>query len=169
MSEWIQDFFYRIRPTDTLAEIAERLAFQLNADVPKDWRDTEISGFHLAGLRADDCAEFWFIRNVDDAGNLTRADFEFREDFQCRDAPGLPFGAAQIYRNGDIRAHVVAWAQIDQSLGLLLGTQSFRALQSIEDYVEWVQFKMELVADFYERFSTESIIGRPIDAFAIQK
>ena len=169
MSERIQDFFYQIQTADTLANIAERLTLQLNTDVPKDCRDSEVSGLHLAGLRTDDQAEFWFIRNIDDMGNLTRTDYQFREDFQSRDASGLPSGAAQIYRNGDIRAHVVAWGQIDQSLGLLLGTHSFRALQSTDDYVEWVQFKMELVAGFHERFATESVIGQPIDAFAIHK
>jgi len=34
------------------------------------------------------------------------------------------------------------------------------------DYVDWVQFKLEMVADFYERYCSESIIGRPIDSFA---
>jgi hypothetical protein len=79
----------------------------------------------------------------------------------------LPQGATQIYRNGDIRAHVAAWTQIDASLGALLGTPSFRTLNSVEDYVKWVKFKMESIASFYEHFATESIIGPPIDAFAI--
>jgi len=167
MSEWIQDFFFQLDPNDNLASIAGRLASALNAAVPKDWRDQEVSGFHLAGLDAYGKAEFWFIRNINDAGNLTGSDFQAREDFQSRDAPTLPPRAVQIYRNGDIRAHVATWGKIDDSFGSLLGTASFRSLTTVDDYTDWVRFKLELIAQFYERYSTESIIGAPIDAFAI--
>ena len=34
--------------------------------------------------------------------------------------------------------------------------------------VRWVQFKMETVAHFYQRFCTTSIIGKPVDAFVIK-
>jgi len=167
MSEWIRDFFYHLQANDSLRAIAEQLVAHLNTDVPKAWRDKEASGFHLAGLDASGRAEFWYIRNIDDTGILTQTDYQLREDFKSRDALVLPAGAAQIYRNGDIRAHVAAWGKIDESFGALLGTPSFRALSDINDYVDWVKFKLEVVASFYERFATESIIGHPVDAFAI--
>ena len=33
------------------------------------------------------------------------------------------------------------------------------------DYVEWVKFKIELIAEFYDRFCRSSIIGKPVDGF----
>jgi hypothetical protein len=167
MSEWLQDLFYEVRPGTSPADVAALLCERVNLAVPREWRDSEPSGFHVAGLGSDGRAEFWFVRNLNDDGSLTHRAYEVREDFKSRDEPVLPANAVQIYRNGDVRAHVVAWEQIDRSLGSLLGQQSFRALTGTADYVDWVKFKMELVAQFYERFAVESIIGAPIDAFAI--
>jgi hypothetical protein len=33
--------------------------------------------------------------------------------------------------------------------------------------MRWVQFKMETIAHFYQRFCASSIIGKPVDAFVI--
>lgn len=167
MSEWVQDFFYSIDPSDDLAAIADRLATALNATVPRFYAESEVAGFHLAGLRPDGSAEFWFIRNIDDAGRLRLRRFEAREDLQGRDRPASPTGVSVIYRNGDTRAHVAAWRALDQSLGALLGTTDFRPVITTRDYEDWVTFKMETLAAFYEVFATESIIGRPVDCFVI--
>jgi len=61
----------------------------------------------------------------------------------------------------------VTWQAIDESLGALLERPDFKPLTTPEDYVAWVKFKMELVAYFYKHYCKSSIIGRPIDAFAI--
>ncbi len=169
MAEWLQDLFYEVPADSSTAEVARIVCERLNVVVPQPWRDAEHSGFHVAGVGSDGRAEFWFVRNFNDDGSLMHGPFQRREDFQSRDAPRLPQHAAQIYRNGDIRAHVAAWESIDKSFGALLGQESFRALRNTDDYVDWVKYKMELVAHFYERFATESIIGVPIDAFAISK
>lgn len=169
MAEWLQDLFYEVPNNSSTAEVARIVCDRLNVVVPQPWREAEHSGFHIAGVNGHGHAEFWFVRNFNDDGSLMRGPYQRREDFQSRDAPRLPQHAAQIYRNGDIRAHVAAWESIDKSFGALLGQESFRALRTTDDYVEWVKYKMELVASFYERFATESIIGAPIDAFAISR
>jgi hypothetical protein len=166
MSDWIQDFLYTIRPQDQLSTIAACLADGLNRVVPVDWQSTEASGFHLAGFSPVGRPEFWFVRNVDDAGEPTLGRYEPREDFQRRDRSHLPAGAVQIYRNGDIRAHVTAWEKIDEAYGSLLRTPDFMPIATPLDYRNWVLFKMSSIADFYERYCARSIIGRPIDAFA---
>lgn len=167
MSEWLQDFFYSVCLGQSAGSIALQLNEALNVAVPATVRNAEHSGFHLAGLANDNRAEFWFIRNFDDNGQLFRGPYEAREDFRSRDSLSLPINATAIYRNGDVRAHVAAWTEIDRSLGHLLGQDSFRHLTSTDDYVEWVKFKMETIARFYERWATESIIGLPIDSFAV--
>ena len=167
MSEWIQDFFYRISSDHSLEQIAVDLTEQLNTAIPFDLQKKEVSGFHLAGLACDSRAELWYVRNVDDQGRITSRGYQTREEFASRDGQTLTIGGTQIYRNGDVRAHVAAWASIDESFGKLLGTPDFRSLTTLNDYEEWVQFKMESIAAFYKRFASEPIIGGQIDTFAI--
>jgi hypothetical protein len=167
MAEWLQDFLMNNSVRVNLQQFAEELLDSLNRAVPRQWQQSYISGFHIAGFNAHGSPEFWYVRNVDDDRQTIMGEYQIREDFQRRDAPSLPPGAFQVYRNGDLRAHVVAWENIDNSLGSLLNNLDFRQLTTPEDYVAWVRFKMEMIARFYEEFCTRSIIGGPVDAFTI--
>lgn len=167
MSDWLRDFFYQISELDSLALIAEKLANELKKSVPDEVRKTEPSGFHLSGFTQDGETEFWLARNFEDDGRLSGGQYFVREDYRARDQPHLLNGETAFYRSGDVRAHVAAWGKIDESLGTLLGTPSFRKMQTVEDYVNWVKFKMEVIAQFYEQFCNDSIIGTPVDCFAI--
>jgi hypothetical protein len=169
MSEWIQRFIADTSHCEDLAQFATELADSLNSTVPPELRKSEISGFHIAGFNAQGRVEFWYVRNVADDRRTIFGQFEPREDFQHHDAPMLRPGRFQVYRNGDLRAHVVAWERLDKSLGQLLGLPDFRKMATPDDYVEWVRFKMDVIAQFYEEFCTGSIIGRPVDAFAITR
>ena len=169
MSDWIQDFLNSVGPQERLAAVANRLANELNGIVPIAWHANERSGFHLAGFNEAGHPEFWFVRNVDDNGEPTLGRYEPREDFQRRDLAQLPPGSFQVYRNGDIRAHVTAWEKIDEAFGSLLGTPDFKEIATLLDYRDWVLFKMTSIADFYEQYCVPSIIGKPIDAFAFSR
>ena len=46
--------------------------------------------------------------------------------------------------------------------------QDFKQLKTPEEYVRWVKFKMEIIAQFYEEFCARSIIGLPIDVIDIK-
>jgi hypothetical protein len=72
-----------------------------------------------------------------------------------------------VYRNGDNRAHVCAWEAVDEAFGALLTAPDFGAPRTPPEYERWVEYKMELIAQLYERFCTVSIIGRPVDVFSI--
>jgi hypothetical protein len=169
MSSWLDVLVASVPSGSSPREVAVILLEGLRSTVPYDDAIKEPSGFHVSGFAEDGHPEFWYVRNVDNNGNPTRNGYDIREDFRGRDAGHLPAEAIQIYRNGDIRAHVAAWSQIDASLGQLLATPSFRQLTSIQDYVTWVRFKMELIARFYKDFSREQIIGGAIDCFALSR
>jgi len=166
MSEWLQDFMGSVPAGETLSALATRLADALNGVIPAHWQ-TEPSTFHVSGFNAEGRPEFWYVRNVDDNRRPTLRKYEVREDFQRRDAAGLAPGQVAVYRNGDIRAHVLAWEKIDESLGALLHAPGFKGFTTPAEYAGWVAFKMDLIAQFYERFCNQSIIGGPVDAFAI--
>jgi hypothetical protein len=55
---------------------------------------------------------------------------------------------------------------MDESFGSLLQQSDFRSITTMSDYLAWVRFKMETIADFYEHYCSLPLIGRPIDAFA---
>jgi hypothetical protein len=169
MDDWLTEFINSKASWESLKEFAAYLAAALNAAVPRQLRESSPSGFHVAGFRSDGNIEFWYVRNVDDTGAPTLGTYQPREDFQSDHAARVHAGGFWIYRNGDIRAHVVAWTVIDDSIGRLLGTPHFRALATPDDYVEWVRFKMETIASFYKKFATRSIIGEPVDAFSITR
>jgi len=167
MDEWLPDFLNARTALPTLGDLAKALEQELNRLVPAATRRSVTSGFHLAGFNEYDEPEFWFVRNVGDDLTTILGSYATREDFQRRDRANLPAGAVQIYRNGDLRAHVAVWESIDTSFGALLGLRDFALAAGPVQRMQWVKFKMEAIAQFYQRFCHASIIGKPIDAFVI--
>jgi hypothetical protein len=167
MDVWLSDFLQANSTLATLSDLTGALAGELNRVVPVATRRRHISGFHLAGLNQAGQPEFWFVRNLADDRTTVVGNYAAREDFQRRDRAQLPFGAIQIYRNGDIRAHAVVWEHIDNSFGRLLGAPDFDRGVGPVAHMRWVQFKLEVIAHFYQRFCNTSIIGKPVDAVVI--
>ncbi len=160
--------FLQASAAPTLVALANELATALNAVVPAAWRGSETSGFHLCGLAAEARPEFWYVRNCDDSPAQNPVGvYSAREDFQGRDAPNLAAGRGIVYRNGDIRAHVYAWEAIDRAFGNLLEAPDFKTPSSRTEYERWVEYKMSIIAQLYERFCRVSIIGQPVDVFSI--
>jgi len=100
---------------------------------------------------------------------------EPRADFLDRDAKSLGWDGTNLtsienkccmYRNGDFRAHVVAFERLDKVLIDFLSFPDFNKPKKPED---WVRFKFEFVAYLYKKFAKREIIGRPIDAFCLTK
>ena len=104
--------------------------------------------------------------------------YSMSEDFLARDAPTKGFNGSSpsvsepfiwIYRNGDIRAHVVAWERLDGIVSDFLALPDFKKLKSLTDYEEFIKFKMSLIASIYKKYCKASIIGTPIDVFSISQ
>ena len=168
MLQWLQEWCNRSRAAD-LESFATELAEELNRAVPARVRTRYISGFHIAGFGSRREPEFWFVRNVQDDRETIMRSYEVREDFQNHDRRHLAPGQHQIYRNGDIRAHVAAWERLDEALAPLLAFPDFDIPKSPEDYGRWTKFKLQVVALFYKRFCRSSIIGSPVDALVIEQ
>jgi len=84
-----------------------------------------------------------------------------------RDKANLQSGQHQIYRNGDLLAHVLLWETLDHALAPLLNRGDFRSVRTAAEYTEWVRFKMEVIAYVYKKHCKIPVIGRPIDAFCV--
>ena len=165
MIDWLRAHVLNDR-SSSVGEFAASLAAELNLDVPAARRRSTSSGFHVAGFNAQGLAEFWFVRNIDDSYQLTGT-YAACEDFQGRDVGALPAGAAQIYRNGDIDAHVALWTKLDEALLPMLNRHDFKRVKTSTDYAHWVRFKMEVIAYTYKRWCKVSLIGRPIDTVIV--
>ena len=181
MAQWLPDFINQQPGTKDLKTFAGELRNSLNQVVPPHVLAAQPSGFHLCGYNPQGIPEFWFITNVGgmDHLNYTGLGSRFLEpspDFLERDAktqgwdgvkPGSVRNAVQVYRNGDIRAHVSAWRELDNFLREMRKYADFRQLRTVDDFAEAAKFKMEVIAYLYKKFCRKSIIGRPIDAFAL--
>jgi hypothetical protein len=150
----------------TLRDRADHVAAKLNTEVPPSLRQTDALGVHLAGFELGK-PEFWYIRNLDDAGAVRLEYFETREDFQREHAARVPPGLYWTYRNGDLRAHEEVWDRLECSFKGMFKLPGFRRPSTVDEYAAWVKFKMGVIADFYDGFCEEPIIGRPVAAFAI--
>lgn len=178
MSDWLVRFIRRNSNLKSLQGFAIALTDSLNKDIPANCRQIYVSGFHVAGYNSSNMPEFWYVRNVKDDRITITGVYEAREDFLRRDATALGYdgqnprsvqtGLVQIYRNGDIRAHVATWERIDEGLGTLLKEPEFKKLSAISDYEQWVKYKMEVIAYFYKKYCRVSLVARPIDTFSIE-
>jgi hypothetical protein len=165
----LSSFIKNNRGTSSMAEFAGRLADSLNSDVPEAWRSSEPSGVHIAGFAPSGEIEFWFVRNVGDDRTTMIGRYEAREDYQRTHKAALQAGQFQVYRNGDLRAHVIAWERIDRALERFFGFPDFERITTRERYLAWVRFKFQVLCRFYEDFCTDPIIGLPVDAFAVTR
>lgn len=178
MSDWVLRFIRRNSNLTNLDTFTNALANSLNSDIPANWKQRYISGFHIAGYNPSGIPEFWYVRNVEDDCITVTGLYEAREDFLRRDAITLGYdgqnpqsaqtGRVQTYRNGDIRAHVTAWERIDEAFGTFFREPEFKKLGAISEYEEWVKFKMEVIAYFYKRYCRVSLVAKPIDTFSIE-
>jgi hypothetical protein len=181
LSDWLPSFINRHANTMKLREFAESLQQELNAAIPARVLKANPSGFHICGYRRDGVPEFWFVRNI---GSMdTHRYFDLLPQYQAptsdfleRDAISLGWdgtdpssvrNVVQIYRNGDIRAHVSSWEKLDSVLAEMSQFQDMRKLKTPEDLSRWVKFKFRFIAAFYKEFAKHQIIGGPIDVFAL--
>jgi hypothetical protein len=169
MDEYLREFISRNAATAAVGDLSATLVQDLNRDVPLAVRSKEASGFHLGGLRlGDDAPEFWSVSHLlADGVTINQEGYSANDDFQGRDAARLPAWAVQVYRNRDLRVHAQIWQELDQIFGPQLRLPGFAIGLGPKAHMRWVQFKMDTLVRFYEQFATVSIIGKPVDVFAI--
>jgi hypothetical protein len=170
MDRWLLDFL-AARTAVPVQSLAVSLAEALNGQIPEAVRRRHKSGFHLSGLDSTGVPVFWKISNLDDEDDITASGtYRHEEQFQRRDAARLPAGTLQVYRNGDgVLAQHMAWPALEQMLESLFHTRRFNPGQRAVGYSRFEMFKVETLATCYERFTPQSVIGRPIDGILVTR
>jgi hypothetical protein len=183
-SDLIPDFIKKSHQTKTLQEFSNLLMQTLNKEVPIELRRGHISGFHLSGYTAAGLPEFWYFSNISGMdGPYYKKPVETysfpTSDFLERDAKdklswdGVDLLSAQnrtmVYRNGDIRTHILASEQMDLFMGQILALPDFKNPKTLEEYAAYVKFKMEFIGKIYRAWADQKIIDKPIDVIIITK
>jgi len=142
------------------------------------------SGFHISGYNSQELPEFWNLSNIGDMRGFQYLDLKPRynppsPDFLGRDAkenfgwdgsdPSSAKNGVQTYRNGDFRAHVVAWEVLDKIVAKLAQFPDFKIPSNPSEYGQWVKFKFEFIAYLYKKWANREIIARPIDVCVMHR
>jgi hypothetical protein len=181
MSEWLSAFIRGNSNATDLYDFARRLQGSLNTFVPPSVLRVSPSGFHLVGFDAELRPDFLFVTNIGSMDGFQYADFrsnygEPSSDFLGRDARKLGWDGAGtiqegswVYRNGDIRSHVIGSGQVDSLLMALGEFPDFRLPSNRVRYRDYVKFKLEILAYYYKHWARRQLIGRPIDAILLRQ
>jgi hypothetical protein len=179
-AEWLPDFIGQQAASPDLQTFAENLRDELHQRVPRRALRRTPSGFHICGYGEDGLPDFWYLSNI---GGLTRFKYTGLRDeykppgshFLGRDAvkvwgwdgaaPSTARNGVQTYRNGDFRAHAVAWEALDKVLSQLAEFPDFERPTGLAGYAKHVKFKFEVIAYFYKHWADKEIIARPIDVW----
>jgi hypothetical protein len=180
LAGWLPNFINNASGIKSLGEFAANLRDELNQKVSKTWLSKYPSGFHICGYNANGFPELWHICNHNMQGNKYidfSQHFGLSEDFLSRDAVAQGYDGAsssvrkpfiQYYINGDVRPFHSAWSRLDEFLAEMFAHGDFRRPQTLNDKVEVVKWKMNMMVSFYEQFANQPIIGGSIDAFTLK-
>jgi hypothetical protein len=187
-SEWLPAFIRDNNNITSLEEFSKALQSALSSTISYEQKIDSPSGFHLSGYsRGDGLPEFWGFSNLtnsmDSEGNYKKPFKNYGEptsDFLERDArnpeihwdgvnPSSAGNALQIYRNGDIRTHVLASEALDFTMKNIMNLSGFKKADTIENYADYVKFKFEFLSYLYKNWARSQIISRPIDVIILTK
>jgi hypothetical protein len=178
-SSWLPNVIRHGHGIKTVKEFSEYLTDQLNKNVTKSLLETNPSGFHLCGLAEDGIPEFYFIRNIDrmegpyykgfkDAYSCSEG-FRTRDAITTNDGKKRPLSSLQNcifwYVNGDLRSFWAFWMPATQFIDSISMDPEFPALKSDLERAKW---KLKVIAQLYEKYAKQKIVGGPIDGIEIK-
>jgi len=183
ISDLLMAFIRKNSHCDDLPSFSINLRNELSRVVPGNILKQNLSGFHICGYDSNGIPDFWYFSNIGRMEGYQYTDLKMEygapsSHFLDRDAKEYGWNGSdkisvsnniRIYRNGDLRAHVVAWEILDDILKNLGKFPDFKIPTTPLRYGEYVKFKFEIIAYFYKNWAMKQIIGRPIDVVVMTK
>ena len=184
LSDWLPHFINAQSGVPDLQTFVQNLRDALQRVIPKSTLRDYASGFHISGYNSQGLPEFWHLTNIGGMRGFQYVDLKPRygppsPDFLERDAqknwgwdgsdPSSAKNGVQTYRNGDFRAHVVAWKVLDKIIAELAQFPAFKIPSNPGEYGQWVKFKFEFIAYLYKQWANKEIIARPIDVCVMHR
>ncbi len=178
-SSWLPNVIRQGHNIQNIKQFAEYLTNALNAEVAKSLLKNNPSGFHLCGLADDGIPEFYFIRNIHSMEGPYYSGFMdtyiCSEDFRTRDAITTQNGEKRSltslqnaifwYVNGDLRSFWSFWLPATNFIDGMSANPEFPALTSDVERAKW---KLKVIAQLYEKYAKQKIVGGPIDGIEIR-
>jgi hypothetical protein len=173
-SSWLPNVIRHGHSIKTVKEFSQYLMNELNNKVSKTLLRSNPSGFHICGLAEDGVPEFYFVRNIERMeGPFYRGfleSYSCSEDFRTRDAirtTSLSTLHDSIfwYVNGDLRSFWDFWLPATQFIDGFRLNQDFPALNSDLERAKW---KLKVIAQLYDKYAKQKIVGGPIDGIEIR-
>jgi len=184
LSDWLPNFSTHQSKAQDLKSFANSLRNELNGIVPSNILKQVPSGFHICGYDMRGFPDFWYLSNIGRMQGFAYIKLKPKyaspkSHFLDRDArtkfgwdgvnPLSARNGASVYRNGDFRAHVVAWESLDSIFNQLFQFPDFKPPRTFDQYGEYVKFKFEVIAYLYKKWAKREIIARPIDVLVLRK
>jgi hypothetical protein len=183
LSSWLPNFIVAQSAAPDMESFAKNLRDELQRVIPRSVLEDYVSGFHMCGYNDDGLPDFWHFTNVGRLEGLYYKDLRGEygppsPDFLGRDAqkqfgwdgadPKSARNGVRSYRNGDLRAHVAVWRDLDESLlKKLFQFPGFRQPASPAEAGRYVKFKFEVLAYIYKYWAKQVIISRPVDVYVL--
>lgn len=165
MEEWLSSYVNKDKSKD-IKQFADSISKALTTSIHHSVIKSTKSGLHLCGFNQDNIPEFYHIRNFLDSKSDLLTYYTYSEDFlSTRNSNKIPY--MQCYRNGDPRAHAIPFEKLDQIMQEFFALKDFKGIASLEDYADYVKFKLEITADIYKKYCKDSVIGKPIESFQL--
>jgi hypothetical protein len=154
IGEWLKAFISNNTHCVDLKSFSAKLRDELTQLVPENILREEPSGFHICGYNSKGIPDFWYFSNIGE-----RQDYNYYKDlrnkyftpsshFLGRDAIEYGWNGSdkssvsnqvRSYRNGDFRAHVIAWEALDDIFDKLAKFHDFRIPATPQQYREYVK------------------------------
>jgi len=181
LSEWLPVFIKKSSHHTTLRAFAEELRYELNKKMHKPFLGKEASGFHLCRI-----PEFMHFSNcgldqqTGNYGNITDSFRGIGEDFLGRDISHFkwdgsvdnypPIRGIQLYRNGSIKVHSLAWDKLDEVFATLFRFPDFKYPYSYkdEDVIKFTKQKLNFISSIYNNWAKTKIVGAPWDIIILR-
>jgi hypothetical protein len=177
LSTWLSSFINKESRTEDLGTFVNHLRDALHEALTRAQLRAYGSGFHICGYNHQRLPDFWSLSNIGRIQGFNYTDFKARyeppsQDFLGRDARNFGWNGENhqsvqnrvfIYRNGDLRAHVLASEVLDSALSKLFAFPDFRAPRDASQYGDYLKSKFEFIAFLYRKWAKKKIIGTPID------
>ena len=179
-SSWLPNVIRHNHSIKTVKEFSQCLMSELNNKVSKALLKSNASGFHICGLANDGIPEFYFVRNIEGMeGSFYKGlldSYLYSEDFRARDAINTAVNGVQgdlatlhdvifWYVNGDLRSFWDFWLPATQFIDSFCQNQDFPTLKFDLERAKW---KLRVIAQLYDKYAKQKIVGGPIDGIEIK-
>lgn len=183
-SDILKNEITKLYKSKDLDDFAINLIESLNKKLPINILKDTPTGIHISGFNKDGIPCFLYSSNIGKINSSyhyenikdklsipsNHLDRDLRNHYNW---DGNSFntlsGKGFLYRNGDIRSHVISSEKLDDVLNEIFKSDDFKSIIDYKSHADYVNFKFNFIAYLYKTWSKKESIGKPIDVYIVFK